>query len=171
MNPRVRFATAKGDIDFEVYLDKAPLSASNFLSLVDRSVYSGASFYRTVRMDNQPTSKVKIEVIQGGLEFAGGFSQYPTIGHERTDRTGLRHLDGVLSLARDEPGTASTEIFICLGDQPSLDAGGARNPDGQGFAAFGRVVAGMEVVKAIQAGADEGQVLHEKIAIHKAYRL
>lgn len=171
MNPRVRFSTGAGDIDFEVYLEAALISAANFLSLVDRGAYDGSNFYRTVRMDNQAANKVKIEVIQGGLEYAGGFSRYPALAHERTDATGLRHLDGTLSLARDEPGTASTEIFICIGAQPSLDAGGDRNPDGQGFAAFGRVVAGMDVVRAIQAGRDEGQVLVDKVTVTRAFRL
>ena len=170
MNPKVRFETALGDIDFEVYSEAAPISAANFLALVERGVYDGSNFYRVVRLDNQPRSPVKIEVIQGGLEYAGGFSKYPTIAHERTDATGLRHLDGTLSLARDEPGSASTEIFVCVGDQPSLDAGGVRNPDGQGFAAFGRATAGMDVVRAIQAGRDEGQVLVEKVTIRRAYR-
>jgi peptidyl-prolyl cis-trans isomerase A (cyclophilin A) len=170
-NPRVRFVTELGDIDFEIYEAEAPLSASNFLSLVDRGVYDGSNFYRTVRLDNQPDSPVKIEVVQAGLEYAGGFSQYTCVEHERTDVTGVRHLDGTLSLARDEPGTASTEVFICVGTQPSLDAGGARNPDGQGFAAFGRVIAGMDAVRAIQAGRDEGQVLIHKVRIEKARRL
>jgi peptidyl-prolyl cis-trans isomerase A (cyclophilin A) len=170
-NPRVRFVTELGDIDFEIYEAAAPLSAANFLSLVERGVYDGSNFYRTVRMDNQPNSPVKIEVVQAGLEYAGGFSQYPCVPHERSDVTGVSHLDGSLSLARDEPGTASTEIFICIGAQPSLDAGGARNPDGQGFAAFGRVVAGMDCVRAIQAGRDEGQVLVHKVRIERARRL
>ena len=83
------------------------------------------------------------------------------IRHETTRETGLRHLDGVISMARMGPGTANTEIFICIGDQPELDFGGKRNPDGQGFGAFGRVVEGMEVVRRIQAKEADGQYFSE----------
>jgi peptidyl-prolyl cis-trans isomerase A (cyclophilin A) len=169
--PLVRLETALGDIDLELRVDAAPVTAAAFLAIVDSGSYAGAAFYRVVRPDNQPASKEKIEVIQGGLERSGLPMAAPCIAHETTEATGLRHLDGTLSMARDEPGSASSEIFICVGDQPSLDFGGMRNPDGQGFAAFGRVVAGMDVVRLIQAQRDEGQYLIQPVAIRGARRL
>ena len=87
------------------------------------------------------------------------------VAHETTAQTGILHTDGVISMARDAPGTATTEIFICVGDQPSLDFGGMRNPDGQGFAAFGRVVSGMDVVRAIHQSPAGGQTLTPPVAI------
>jgi len=106
----------------------------------------GGTFYRTVspKNDNNPAT---ISVIQGGLGDGG--KRLPPIAHETTKITGLRHRDGVISMARDAPGSATSEFFICLGDNPALDHGGARNKDGQGFAAFGRVAEGMDVVRAI----------------------
>jgi peptidyl-prolyl cis-trans isomerase A (cyclophilin A) len=141
------------------------LTASNFLSLVDRGVYTNACFYRVVRPDNQPLNPVKIEVIQGGLFEDDLVNAHSPIAHETTGVTGILHTDGVISMARDEPGTASTEFFICIGDQPSLDFGGDRNPDGQGFAAFGKVTAGMDVVRKIQSLPDSGQYLVDRVLI------
>ncbi len=129
--------------------------------------YTNSIFYRVVRLDNQPNSKVKIEVIQGGLFHDEVLDTISPIIHESTQETGILHTDGVISMARMEPGTASTEFFICIGDQPSLDFGGDRNPDGQGFAAFGKVVRGMDVARAIQALPDEGQYLKEQLLIRE----
>ena len=122
-------------------------------------------FYRVVRQDNQPDKKVKIEVVQGGLGGESSEKELPPIAHETTNRTGVLHKDGTLSMARAEPGTASSEFFICVGDQPELDFGGKRNPDGQGFAAFGKVVKGMDVVRRIQSLPDEKQILKEPVRI------
>lgn len=163
--------TSLGSIVVELYPDKAPLSAGNFLQLVDDSIYRDAVFYRVVRMDNQPNSQVKIQVIQGGLFHEESMDSLDPIAHESTRITGILHRDGVISMARLDPGSASSEFFICVGDQPSLDFGGKRNPDGQGFAAFGRVIEGMEVVRAIQALPDEGQYLVEHLPIRRIYRL
>lgn len=128
-------------------LTHAPISAGDFLKYVDRGLFNGAAFYRTVRPDND-TNPVKIDVIQGGLMDEKKL--LPPIRHEPTNRTGLHHRDGTISIARDAPGTGTAgAFFICIGDQPELDFGGRRNPDGQGFAAFGQVVRGMEVVRAI----------------------
>jgi len=113
--------TDMGEISIEVYNEKAPLTASNFLDLVERGVYTNAVFYRVVRMNNQPQNKVKIEVIQGGLHRGSLINTYPPIAHETTEVTGIKHTDGIISMARNEPGSASTEFFICVGDQPSLD--------------------------------------------------
>jgi len=162
---KVLIRTEMGEIEVEIYPDQAPLTASNFLSLVERGVYTNAIFYRVVRMDNQPQSSEKIEVIQGGLFMDSLVNQYSSIEHETTEATGIKHTNGVISMARNEPGTASTEFFICIGDQPSLDFGGKRNPDGQGFSAFGKVINGMDVVRAIQALPDDGQYLQKQVLI------
>ena len=164
-HPRVVIRTELGDITVEIYADRAPLTAANFLAYVDRGLYRGVTFYRTVTPDNQPDKPVKIEVIQGGLGFEEQPGALPPIAHETTDRTGVRHLDGTLSMARLEPGSASSEFFICVGDQPELDFGGHRNPDGQGFAAFGRVVAGMDVVRAIHRRPAEEQMFAPPVEI------
>ena len=142
---QVQIVTNVGTIMLELYPEKAPVTVENFLQLVDGNAYENASFYRVVRMDNQPVNPVKIEVIQGGLRDDQLVETYETIKHETTNETGVKHLDGVISMARNEPGSASTEFFICIGDQPELDFGGKRNPDGQGFAAFGVVTDGMDV--------------------------
>jgi len=161
----VRIHTSKGEIVVELYPDLAPVTAQNFLEHVEKGTYTNSLFYRVVRMDNQPNNEVKIEVIQGGLFEDDILDTIPPIIHESTDLTRILHTDGVISMARMEPGTASTEFFICIGDQPSLDFGGKRNPDGQGFAAFGRVITGMEVARAIQAEPDDGQYLVERVSI------
>ena len=167
---KVLIRTSLGDIEVEVYSGLAPVTASNFISQVDAGTYTNSIFYRVERMDNQTQNKEKIEVIQGGLFEDELINKYTPIVHETTTETGIKHTDGVISMARMEPGTASTEIFICIGDQPSLDAGGDRNPDGAGFAAFGKVIRGMDVVRAIQALPDEGQYLLDPVSIHEISR-
>jgi peptidyl-prolyl cis-trans isomerase A (cyclophilin A) len=122
-------------------------------------------------MDNQPQNRVKIEVIQGGLFEDELIEAHTPIAHETTEDSGILHKNGVISMARMGPGTASTEFFICVGDQPSLDYQGDRNPDGQGFAAFGKVIGGMDVVKAIQALPDEEQYLTENVMIRSIRRI
>jgi len=134
---KVQIETDSGKIIAELYPDKAPVTCANFIRYIENNKFEGANFYRAVRMDNQPNNDIKIEVIQGGLGFDVEESPYPPIKHETTELTGLRHVDGTISMARAEPGTASSEFFICIGNQPELDYGGKRNPDGQGFAAFG----------------------------------
>jgi peptidyl-prolyl cis-trans isomerase A (cyclophilin A) len=148
---RVRVQTEMGDIVLEVDPVKAPGTAANFLKYVDAGHYDGGTFHRTVKMDNQPESPVKIEVIQAGVNPDRAKAGFPAITLERTSVTGILHKDGVVSMARGGPDSATSGWFICINDQPSLDFGGARNPDGQGFAAFGRVVSGMDVVRKIQA--------------------
>jgi peptidyl-prolyl cis-trans isomerase A (cyclophilin A) len=148
---RVRVQTELGDIVIEVDTVRAPVTAANFLKYVDAGHYDGGTFHRTVKMDNQPESPVKIEVIQAGVNPARAKDGFPAIPLERTSVTGLRHTNGVVSMARGAPDSATSGWFVCINDQPSLDFGGARNPDGQGFAAFGRVVSGMDVVRKIQA--------------------
>jgi len=170
-NPRVVIKTELGDIVVEIYEKRASITASNFLKYVDENRYEGACFYRIVRMDNQPDNNIRIEVIQGGLLQTKRENILPPIEHETTDRTGILHQDGIISMARREPGTASSEFFICIGDQHELDYGGKRNPDGQGFAAFGKVTAGMDVVKKIHQQSAEGQMLISKIMIVTIQRI
>jgi len=164
-NQEVLIVTELGDIIIELYTEKAPVTASNFLANCTAEIYTNAVFYRMVNLHNQPNNKVKIEVIQGGLYNDSVIEQFPVIAHETTQQTGIRHQDGTISMARNEPGTASTEFFICVGDQPSLDFGGERNPDGEGFAAFGRVVSGMDVVRKIHARAGIDQFPDEQVRI------
>ena len=144
----------------------------NFLKYVDKGLFTNARFHRTVTLnpDNQPHNKVKIEVIQAGLDPAKESMALPAIPLERTNKTGLKHKDGTISMARLEPDTASSEFFICVGDQPELDYGGRRNPDGQGFAAFGRVVSGMNVVRAINKAPVQEQSLTPPILIQNIRR-
>jgi peptidyl-prolyl cis-trans isomerase A (cyclophilin A) len=170
-NPRVLIETEQGDIRIEVFAQTAPLTAANFLRYVDEGRFAGAFFYRVVTMANQPEDTVRIEVIQGGLGFQENEDRLPPIPHETTAETGILHTDGTLSMARSAPGSASSEFFICIGDQAALDFGGRRNPDGQGFAAFGRVVEGMEVVRAIQQRAVDGQMLRQVVRILNVQRL
>lgn len=163
--------TDLGRIVVELDQAHAPVTTANFLRYVAERRYAGAVFYRTVRLDNQPNDAVKIEVIQGGLGFAPNKQRLPPIRQETTRKTGIHHLDGTLSMARIRPGSASSEFFICIGDQPELDFGGRRNPDGQGFAAFGRVVEGMDVVREIHDRPAKGQLLTPPVRITAMRRL
>jgi len=147
---RVRVQTELGDIVLELDPKRAPGTTANFLRYLDAGHYDGGTFHRTVKMDNQPESPVKIEVIQAGVNADRTKDGFPAIPLERTSVSGLAHKDGAVSMARGAPDSATSGWFICINDQPSLDFGGARNPDGQGFAAFGRVVSGMDVVRKIQ---------------------
>ena len=168
-NPKVLLRTELGEIALEVCLDRAPVTAANFLKYVDAGRYDGSVFHRTVTLDNQPNNTVKIEVVQGG-QLAAALS-FPAIRLERTSVTGIKHLDGVVSMARSGPDTAASSFFICINDQPELDFGGKRNADGQGFAAFGRVAAGMDVVRRIQKQPAEGQTLKPPIKILSVRRI
>jgi len=163
--PKVEMKTERGVITMEIDTLKAPVTGKNFLMHVKKGTYKDAVFYRVVRLDNQPNNDVKIEVIQGGLFDDKQIDQISPISHETTEVTGIKHRDGTLSMARNAPGSASTEFFICVGDQPELDYGGKRNPDGQGFAAFGNVVSGMDVVRKIQQGKDTTQYLVDPVKI------
>ncbi|MGH9462705.1 MAG: peptidylprolyl isomerase [Vicinamibacteria bacterium] len=169
--PRVAIKTAFGDIEVELYEDRAPVTVANFLKYVEERRFRGATFYRVVRLGNQPDNDVKIDVVQGGLGQDDHESRLPPIPHETTRETGIVHTDGVISMARLEPGTASSEFFICVGDQPELDFGGRRNPDGQGFAAFGKVIRGMDVVRAIHQHAAKDQFLDPPVAILDVVRI
>jgi peptidyl-prolyl cis-trans isomerase A (cyclophilin A) len=159
-----------GEIEAEIDTVRAPITAANFLKYVDAGLFDGGRFFRTVRPDNQVDKPVKIAVIQAAGSRARRADFLPAIPLERTNVTGLSHKDGTLSMARSTPGTARDSFSICVGDQPALDFGGARQPDGQGFAAFGRVVRGMDVVRTIQMGPANGETLTPPIAILRVRR-
>jgi len=176
-SPNVIFETELGIIEIETYPEKAPASAGDFLNYVDRGFYNGEGFYRVVRADNDPR-KMEMSLIQGGrldVEPKGAF-----IAHEPTSMTGMRNNSGMVSIAREEPGTGTAAyFFINIGNNNFLDEGGERNPDGAGYATFGKVVKGMDVIKAIQAGEAngfteeevvKGQYLTRPVIISKAYR-
>ena len=156
--------TEFGEIYVLIDLEKAPVTSSNFLRYIDAGLFDSTCFYRVVRFDNQPANPVKIEVIQGG-RYEDEDKGFPPISHETTKATGLNHKDGTISMARNEPGTATSEFFICVGDQPELDFGGKRNPDGQGFAAFGKVIKGMDVVRRIHSLKAPSQYLEKPVLI------
>jgi peptidyl-prolyl cis-trans isomerase A (cyclophilin A) len=165
---RVVLETPLGEIELEVDVARAPVTGRNFLRYVEGERYDGGRFHRTVTPENQPDKKVKIDVIQAGVAPAREKDDLPPIPLERTRDTGLAHVDGAVSMARDTPDSATSDFFVCVGDQPSLDFGGARNSDGQGFAAFGRVVRGMEVVRKIWRSPAKGQALAPPVAILRA---
>lgn len=169
--PRVLVETSLGEIVIELFPDRAPVTVANFLRYLDGGHFDGGQFHRTVHLDNQPTDSVRIEVVQASVAAGRGPEAFPPIALERTRETGLRHLDGTVSMARGGPDSARSSFFICIGEQPSLDFGGRRNPDGQGFAAFGRVTAGMDVVRRIQRSPAEGQQLQPPIRILAVRRL
>jgi peptidyl-prolyl cis-trans isomerase A (cyclophilin A) len=164
----VLIVTSAGEIRVTVDLVRAPITSKNFLDYVSRGAYAGGSFFRTVTThpDNQPgkSAAVKIDVIQAGP--VKGFKEHRPIAFEPTSLTKIRHVDGAISMARsDDQVSATTEFFICIGNQPSLDDGGGRSRDHRGFAAFGRVTHGMDVVRTIHAGHAEGQTLEPPFAI------
>ncbi|MFZ2351044.1 MAG: peptidylprolyl isomerase [Bacteroidales bacterium] len=169
-NKEVIINTGFGEIHVALDLQNAPVTSANFLRYVDAGLFDSACFYRVVRTDNQQNDSIRIAVIQGGRynqEETGGF---PPIAHETTEMTGIRHLNGTISMARWTPGTATSEFFICVGDQPELDYGAKRNPDGQGFAAFGQVTKGMDVVMKIHSIEAPAQYLDKPILIYSIKR-
>jgi peptidyl-prolyl cis-trans isomerase A (cyclophilin A) len=167
---RVLIETEAGEIEAEIDTVRAPITAANFLKYVDAGHFDGGRFFRTVRPDNQVEKPVKIAVIQAAANRERRDSVFPAIPLERTNLTGISHKDGTLSMARTEPDSARDSFSICVGDQPSLDFGGARNPDGQGFAAFGQVVRGMDVVRKIQMSTAKGETLTPPVTIVRISR-
>lgn len=171
----VRLETPLGAIDLAVDTKRAPVTAANFLKYVDGGFYDGGRFHRATRADNYtpaPPNRPMMEIIQGGMDPARQSERFPPIPLERTSVTGLKHIAGTLSMARGaDTDTATSDFFICLDDQPSLDFGGRRFDDGQGAAAFGRVVSGMDVVRRIQQQPVEKQALTPPVPITKAARV
>ena len=170
---RVLIETDVGAIEVELDARRAPATVANFLRYVDAGRYDGGSFHRAVRLDNQVRDDVLVEVIQGGGNPSFRRQQFAPIPLERTRDTGLLHVDGTLSMARSAgTDTARSDFFICIGDQPSLDYDGARSADRQGFAAFGRVLRGMDVVRRIQQSpTGNGESLTPPITITRVSRI
>ena len=178
---RVIFETELGAITMEIDVARAPITAENFLKYVDGGFYDGGVINRSVRKDNTTRHDVEIEVIQFQRNSDRTKPSFPPIPMERTSVTGLKHVNGALSMARGGPDSATASFSIMIGDQPSLDFGGARNADGQGFAVFGRVVDGWDAIKKIHASktAEAGtpaarayatESLDPPIKVLKAYR-
>lgn len=171
-NPHVVIETKYGEIELELYADKAPQTVKAFLSYVDSGHYENTSFYRVLNPTNQPSNAPKTEILQGGLwrtKHAKAVS-ITGIPHESTGTTGVKHKDGVISVARLAPGTAGSEFFICIDDQPGLDEGGENVEDRLGYAAFGKVVRGMNVVRKIYLQNDRNQYLDPPVAIYDIKR-
>src|SRR5690554_3016545 len=160
--------TELGNIKIELYPERAPLTVENFLAYVESGAYTGSSFFRVCTPENESDREIKIEVIQGGDVPVKLL--LPPIPLETTEVTGLSHTNGVLSMARLEANSAHSNFFICIGDQHELDFGGKRHPDGLGFAAFGRVTSGMEVVRTIQGQREVGQYLVDSVGIERINR-
>jgi len=171
MNPKVSIQSSKGQMVFELFADKAAISVANFLNYVDAGLFDGSSFFRIV-IENHPQTEdpVKIETIQGGLNI-----DHPdlmdSIPHESTEKSGLSHQRGSLSMARYELGSANGSFFICFRDEPALDFGGARQPDGQGFAVFGQLLTGYDVLDALYDLAEEGEYLKSPVLIESIERI
>ena len=164
---RVRIETGLGEIEIDVFVEQAPASAGYFLKDARSGRYDSSSFFRIVTLSNQQAEQHrKIAVIQGGLKHEREDSSL-VIPHETTAMTGLRHMKGTVSLARFAPGAVYHSFFICLRDEPALDFGGARHPDGHGFAAFGRVTRGLDVVERIFAQAERQEYLETEIRIER----
>jgi len=149
----VAIETPQGRIVIELAVAQAPLTTANFLRYVDRKLYDKATFFRASRAPGA----VDYGLIQGGLQ---GIGALPPVAHEPTSQTGLKHVDGAVSIARTAPGTATSDFFICIGDAPYLDANPAGTGDNLGFAAFGRVVQGMDVAKRILALPTPGKAIN-----------
>jgi len=160
--------TSAGNFSIELFPDTAPVTTTNFLRYVDAKLYDSTDFFRVQNLQNQDNRPIKIEVIQGGA--VDSLKNFPPITHENTSVTGILHKDGIVSMARGAVGSATSSFFICINDQPELDFGGKRNPDGQGFAAFGKVIAGMDVVRNIYKQPFKGQLFDPKIIIYSVRR-
>ncbi len=162
-----------GDIEVELYPDKAPKTVAAFLFYVDSGFYKNSSFYRVLKEENQPSASFKSELIQGGIwhtNYKKGIT-LAGITHEPTNKTGILHKTGTISLARTLPGTAGSEFFICIGDQPAYDYGGVANADGLGYAGFGKVIEGMDVVKKIHQQPDYEESFEKPVEIFNIKRL
>jgi len=172
----VVFETELGNITVEVDVVHAPITGTNFLRYVDGNFYDGGMINRAVRPDNTVRHDVEVQVIQFQSDPARESELFPPIPMERTSVRGLRHVNGVLSMARMGPDTAQASFSIVIGNQPEMDFGGRRNSDGQGFAVFGRVVTGMDTVQRIpqahtgMSGPYQTETLESPIKILKAYR-
>lgn len=170
---RVAIDTSLGRIVLEIETERAPITARNFLRYADQKRLDGAFFYRTVKVQD------KFGFIQFGID-GDPKRALPPIAHEPTTKTGVRHVNGAISTARLAPGTGRGEFTISVGDQPSLDADPSKPGDNLGYAAFGKVVEGMDVVWKILdmstsptkgEGVMKGQMLEPKLRITSVKRL
>jgi peptidyl-prolyl cis-trans isomerase A (cyclophilin A) len=159
---KVVLRTPLGDISLALEKERAPVTVNNFLHYVDQKRLDGTEFYRALTLDEQG----EYGLIQGGLRN-NPKRVFKPIAHEPTNVTGLSHVSGAISMARAEPGTASADFFIVIGDNVSYDA----HPDAgdPGYAVFGLVVEGMDVVRAIMqqpraVGTGEGVMNGQMIA-------
>ncbi len=172
-NPVVVIETKFGDITLELYPQKAPATVSAFLKNIDSGYFNNCSFYRLLRKDNQVTGSLHSYLIQGGIWQSNPElkSKFSPIVHEPTNETGILHKRGTISMARNEPGTATSEFFICVEDEPGFDHGGKNNADGLGYAAFGKVVEGMETVTKIYRQPENEQRFIPPVTILSIHRL
>lgn len=168
-SPVVRIDTDAGVMTVALALEHAPLTVCNFLAYVAAGDYDGGAFFRTVTAATNTANPNPIDVIQAASKRGVDDRARPPVRLERTRDTGLNHRAGVISMARDGPDTATSSFFIMTQDTPSLDHGGARNPDGQGFAAFGRLIDGLDVARRIQMSPANGEEqLTPPVAIRSA---
>lgn len=170
--PHVVIETGYGEIEVELYTDKAPITANAFLAYIDSGYYNQCNFYRVLNMYNQPSNAPKAFLIQGGIwksnnELAQSLQGIP---HEPTNKTGILHKEGIISMARNEPGSAGPEFFIMVEDETGFDYGGENMEDGLGFAAFGSVVKGMPIVRKIHNLKEANQYLQPPLYINKIRR-
>lgn len=172
-NPHIEIETEHGTIELELYPKQAPKTVAAFLRFVDSNYYENCSFYRVLNDENQPSNAPKANLIQGGIWKSNNklAAAIPGIPHETTQQSGLKHLNGTISLAREAIGTAGTEFFICVDDQPGFDFGGENNADGQGYAAFGKVVSGMDIVRKIYRSNEYDQRFDPPVAIYRIKQL
>lgn len=171
--PHIEIQTEKGNIEIELYPLQAPKTVAAFLSYIDSGYYTKTSFYRVLNNENQASNAFKTELIQGGMWRTKNRQAMtiPGVPHETTEQTKILHTDGVISLARNEPGSGTTEFFICIGKQPGLDYGGENVEDRQGYATFGKVVKGMEIVRKISRQNENDQYFDPPVAIYAIKRL
>jgi peptidyl-prolyl cis-trans isomerase A (cyclophilin A) len=171
----VGIETLLGTFYIAVDPKRAPITATNFLRYVDAKLYDWGRFHRATRPDNYtpaPPNRPMMNIIQGGINPAKRNEGFPAIPLERTTLTGIKHVAGVVSMARGTAAdTATSDFFVLLDDQPSLDYGGLRFDDGQGGGAFGHVVSGLDVVKKIQQQPVDGQNLSGPVIIRRVWRL
>ncbi len=156
--PHVIITTNVGDIELELYDKKAPKTVAAFLSNIEKGLYKNGSFYRVLKEEGLE-SQYNSGLVQGGINRTNpeAYKALPGIPHESPRETGLSHTNGIISMARTTPGSATSEFFICIGDQTQFDSSRRTNPDGLGYAAFGKVIKGMTIVRKIQAEKNNGE--------------
>ncbi len=171
IHPQIVIETNLGKIEAELYPDKAPKTVAAFLSYVDSGFYKNSSFYRVV-FDEAMSNDDDAGVIQGGIWQSNNAKaeKLPGIPHESPKQTGLTHTSGTLSLARTTAGSANSEFFICIGDQSNYDDSKTLNPDGLGYAAFGKVISGMSIVRSIHRQPSNGEAFVKPVIILDIHR-